>query len=265
MDIYHYSLLGTGIFTSHNSENFLAFFFVDQIYIEVALPVPMRQLFTYQVPASMQSPTVVVGERVIVPFAGRQLVGIVLTISDKTTIEETKLKPILSRVTDKYRLTESLINFLKTLSQYYHHPIGDICQQALPVLLRQLEQPDLSFQSRWFTKEIAEKEAEKIIGTRARKQLELYDLIQQNQSLGQGYSWPELRTLGFSKTQLTALETKALIEEKEVIPSPFTWQAENLSRDNRLSLSAEQAVIVSAVNQSTNTFSCHLIDGITGI
>lgn len=231
-------------------------------FIEVALPVPMRQLFTYQVPDALQSPPPIVGERVLVPFAGRQLVGVIQAVSDSTSLDANKLKPILSRVPDKYRLTQSLMSFLKTLSQYYHHPIGDICQQALPVLLRQLEQPDLSFQTRWFACcSISEgQKAESKIGKSAHKQRELYELIANSQ----GFSWPELRTLGFAKTQLNALESKTLIEEKEVIPSAFTWQAESLNLENRLNLSPEQAVLVSAINQSANQYSCHLVDGITG-
>lgn len=235
---------------------------MSQNYIEVALPVPMRQLFTYQVPESMQSPDLCLGERVLVPFAGRQLVGIVVNITDSCDFEESKLKPIISRVTDKYHLPADLLKFLQTLSQYYHHPIGDICQQALPVLLRQLEQPDLSFQTRWFAEEGCDLAGK--ISASAKKQQALFDTISGPEGQTHGCSWPELRTLGYSKAQLNALDSKGLITEREIIPEPFTWQAKSLVESERLTLSAEQALVVAAVNQSKNQFSCHLVDGITG-
>ena len=233
---------------------------MDHGYIDVALPVPMRQLFTYQLPEALNSPSIVIGERVIVPFAGRQLVGIVLATSDECSLDSSKVKPIIARVSDEYPLPKPLITFLTALSRYYHHPIGDICQQALPVLLRQIEGVDLSFQTRWFASDENIEQAITSINPRAKKQLELYQLIAENN----GTSWPELRTLGFTKAQLNALADKSLIKEQEVIPKRFTWQDAYLAEDNRLALSPEQAVIVSAINQSQHKFSCHLLDGITG-
>ncbi|NMP33535.1 primosomal protein N' [Thalassotalea sp. M1531] len=233
---------------------------MSQHFVEVALPVPMRQLFTYAISEALNTPNIIVGERVLVPFSGRQLVGIVIKTAAATDIASEKIKPIIARVTDKYPLPPALLKFLITLSRYYHHPIGDICQQALPVLLRQIEQPDLSFQTRWFAREDnADTDIEEL-SKRAKKQAELYATIAHSQ----GSSWPELRTLGFSKAQLNALVDKAYIKEKEIEPSEFEWQEGALFEDNRLSLSTEQAVIVSAVNQSNQSFSCHLVDGITG-
>ncbi|WP_245961376.1 primosomal protein N' [Thalassotalea euphylliae] len=230
-------------------------------YIDIALPVPTRQLYTYELPSALNSPVIQIGERVVVPFAGRQLVGIVLATNTSTALSADKIKSVISRVSEQYPLPPNLVTFLTTLSQYYHHAIGDIFQQALPVLLRQIEAPDLSYQTRWFVTESSEEEALSAIGTKAKKQLELYQVIRHNQT---GTSWPELRTLGFVKQQLTALQNKALIEEKEIVPAPCHWHEGDLNQDNRLKLSPEQAIVVSALNQSHQDFSCHLLDGITG-
>ncbi|WP_448213709.1 primosomal protein N' [Colwellia sp. MEBiC06753] len=230
------------------------------MYIEVALPVPMRQLFTYSVPEPLNSPSLAVGERVSVSFAGRELIGTVVKVNTTATLAAEKIKPITAKVTDKYPTPASLMTFLTTLSQYYHHPLGDICQQALPVLLRQIQQPDLTFQSRWFLSDPDIDLALSKVATNAKKQRDLLQFLNHSQ----GSSWPELRTLGFTKSQLNALIDKGLIAEKEIIPTAFTWQQQQLITENRLTLSAEQAIIVSAVNQSAQQFSCHLIDGITG-
>ncbi|MFD2167238.1 primosomal protein N' [Thalassotalea euphylliae] len=229
----------------------------SDFFIDIALPVPMRQLFTYRVPEALQHPVIEVGERVIVPFAGRQLVGIVTDIDTSTSLDTSKLKEIISRVKDNYPTKPSMLNFLTTLSHYYHHPLGDICQQSLPVLLRQIDQPDLSFQSRWYSTDNGNVSS---LSARAKKQHELYELIAHSN----GISWPELRTLGFTKQQLSSLEDKALVTATEAVPDVYKWHEAALIRDNRLALSAEQAVVVSAINQGAGEFHCHLIDGVTG-
>ena len=145
-------------------------------YIDIALPVPTRQLYTYELPSALNSPVIQIGERVVVPFAGRQLVGIVLATNTSTALSADKIKAVISRVSEQYPLPPNLVTFLTTLSQYYHHAIGDIFQQALPVLLRQIEAPDLSYQTRWFVTESSEEEALSAIGTKAKKQLELYQV-----------------------------------------------------------------------------------------
>ena len=53
-------------------------------YVKVAIPVPMRQLFTYKLPAKLNVNAIKLGERVIVPFGSRQVVAIVLAVDDDT-------------------------------------------------------------------------------------------------------------------------------------------------------------------------------------
>ena len=95
---------------------------------------------------------------------------------------------------------------------------------------------------------------------KANKQFALYQMITSRE----GISWVELRALGFSRPQLTALKNKELIIEQEQQITEFTWQPHLLNQENKLTLSSEQAIIVSAINHSLTHFSCHLIDGVTG-
>jgi len=46
-------------------------------YIEVALPLPLRKTFTYEVPAELRA-EVSPGKRILVPFGRRLLTGFVL-------------------------------------------------------------------------------------------------------------------------------------------------------------------------------------------
>ncbi|WDE11179.1 primosomal protein N' [Thalassomonas haliotis] len=229
-------------------------------FIQVAIPVPMRQLFTYQLPEQLQSPEITAGERVIVPFGPRQLVAIVIATQTEPDIEASKIKPILSRLTDNCHFNPSLLHFLRICADYYHHPIGDVFQQALPVLLRQLKQPDISDPKLWFACTDIAEETIAALEKKAPKQYNLYRLIASHQ----GLSWVELRTLGFSKAQLNAIRDKDFVKEQAQPPTVFKYQAQVLIEENKHSLSTEQAVIVSAINQSLDKFSCHLIDGVTG-
>lgn len=231
-------------------------------YIQVAVPVPIRQVFTYLVPEEMQSPPIRLGERVTVSFGNRNLVGIVFSLEEEPSVT-TKLKAISNRLNDSFHLSLSLVNYLRLCSNYYHHPIGDVFQQALPKLLRQVKkielQPPMVWQSADLEKNIQKEQLAKI-EIKAPKQFSLYKLIEKHQ----GVSWAELRTLGYSKAQLNSLVNKDLITETRHKPCLFTWQEKNLIEENKQRLSTEQALIVAAINQTLEKYTCHLIDGITG-
>ncbi len=235
---------------------------MSEQYIQVAVPVPMRQLFTYQVPITMQTPAIEVGERVAVSFGARQVIAIVISIDDKCNIDIKKIKPLSKRLNDSFHLSHSLVSYLKLCANYYHHPIGDVFQQALPKLLRQVKKSDLQPPMVWQSIAVESIQKDRLvkIETKAPKQFALYQLITKHQ----GISWAELRTLGYSKAQLNALTAKELITEVKQKPCKFLWQDKNLAQENKQILSTEQAIIVAAINLSLGQFACHLIDGVTG-
>jgi len=245
------------IVTKYNQETHTL---VSNQYVQVAVPVPMRQLFTYQVPSTIQLPTIHVGERIAVPFGSRQVIAVVIALSDECDIDSKKIKNIAQRLNDNFHLSKVLVDFLRLCANYYHHPIGDVFQQALPKLLRQVKRLDIQPPMVWHSHTENEVEQVAKLASKAPKQHALFLLIDKHQ----GISWPELRTLGYSKTQLNALAAKDLIIEKEQQSKPFVWREQSLNEENKQCLSTEQAVIVAAINQSNDQFSCHLIDGITG-
>ena len=231
----------------------------SKVYIQVAVPVPMRQLFTYKVPQNLQTPNVQLGERVVVPFAGRNLIAVVISVSEHCEFDVDKVKAISSRQQDDNFLADSELKFLQQCATYYHHPIGDVINQALPVLLRQIDKPEIKKVEIWQTQDENTEVLAKL-KKRSPKQAALYEIIRQHQ----GITWAELRALDFGKAQLNALTDKNLIVAKELIPQPFKWQDEFLNVDNKLQLTVEQALVVTSVSQKLNEFSCHLVEGITG-
>ncbi|HCM46596.1 MAG TPA: primosomal protein N', partial [Colwellia sp.] len=222
----------------------------------------MRQLFTYQVPETLSLPKIKVGERIAVPFGSRKVIGIVIDAQAQCNFDVKKVKNIAGRLNDNFNLSKSLVSFLQLCAHYYHHPVGDVFQQALPILLRKIENISLSPPMVWQV-QTPNEDKKNILAKLVKKATKQYDLYQMIQS-HHGISWVELRTLGYSKAQLNALHSKDLIIEKEQVVSQFTWQDDTLNQADKLVLSSEQAIIVSAINSSLASFSCHLIDGVTG-
>jgi len=230
-------------------------------YIQVAVPVPMRQLFTYQVPELLQTPPLKVGERIVVPFAGRQLVAVVITLSANSEFALDKIKAILSRQSDDYCFSQQELDFLQQCANYYHHPLGDIINQALPVLLRQTKAITIDNPEIWQVQNVgADENVLMKLAKKSPKQYALYQLIKQHQ----GITWPELRVLAYSKAQLKSLLAKNLIVANNIIAQAFAWQNSHLNAKNKLPLTVEQALVVNRVSQKTNQFACHLLEGITG-
>jgi len=233
-------------------------------YIQVAIPVPMRQLFTYCVPKALLTTPLVAGERILVNFANRQVIGIVISVSPNCELPLTKIKPILSRIPSKNHYPAHILKLLTLCADYYHHPVGDVLQHALPALLRQIDSPKLAPLMYWTTTEsvlLEPMQSELVkIAKRAPKQFALYQFISDHPKL----SWTEIRTLGFTKAQLNALEKKEIIEQKPAVIEEFHWHDKNLNNSDKHQLSTEQAIVVSAINLTLDKFACHLIDGITG-
>ncbi len=233
---------------------------MSELYIAVAIPVPMRQLFTYQVPSSLQTPQLQLGERVVVPFGARKVIGIVISIEQQCDIASNKLKSISARVDNGSNINPQLLKLLLLCAKYYQHPIGDVFQQALPVLLRQVKQPNISAPMTWHASTEQSEKQLTDLQKKAPKRFALYQCIANHQ----GIHWSNLRALGYSKAQLQALATNKLIHEQEKPNEKFTWHENQLNQDNKLSLSVQQAVVVAAINQTLNHFSCHLLEGVTG-
>ena len=233
-------------------------------YLQIALPIPMRQSFTYLVPPALEQETFVKGDRVLVPFGHRNLIGVVLAVSDECDVQSSKLKAIIERLSEESRLSEQQVDFLSLCARYYHHPIGDVVTQALPVLLRQIKPVDLSPPACWLkNSRLTDDEFTTIVDgfkKSAAKQKALLEFICEHDEL----TWPEIRMAGFSKAQLNALLGKELIVEQAVKQEPFVCKEKSINHSDKPQLSVEQSLIVSSINQQLDSFSCHLIDGITG-
>ncbi|HEX7455286.1 MAG TPA: primosomal protein N', partial [Gallionella sp.] len=85
--------------------------------VRVALDVPIPTLFDYTVDEA-----VVAGQRVIVPFGRRQMVGVVLECVATTNVPPERIKPVVQVLHDSAPLSSRLLDLLCFCSEYYRYP-----------------------------------------------------------------------------------------------------------------------------------------------
>jgi primosomal protein N' (replication factor Y) len=99
------------------------------LFCDVALPVPLDQTFTYAVNGVIP----VVGARVLVPFSGQKLMGVVVKVHEDAPPEEFEIKPVQQVLDDTAILPEELMELAAWIAQYYVAPLGEVLRGMLPL------------------------------------------------------------------------------------------------------------------------------------
>ena len=97
-------------------------------YCDVALPVPLDRPFTYAVNGTVPQ----VGARVLVPFSGQRLVGVVVRSSDRPA-HDIEIKPVQQVLDDTSLLSPELMRLAEWIAQYYIAPLGEVLRSMLPL------------------------------------------------------------------------------------------------------------------------------------
>lgn len=100
-------------------------------YARVALDVPLPGLFDY---CSAQA--VAVGQRVIVPFGRRELVGVVIECPESPAVPPEQLRSVLQVLDDLPPMPADWIALMAFAARYYQRPLGEVMLPALPPPLR---------------------------------------------------------------------------------------------------------------------------------
>lgn len=101
------------------------------LFVDVILPVPIRNEFTYRVPFELND-AVFNGARVVVPFGRNKLnTGIITRIHEEIP-KAYQSKYIEFLLDDRPIITPKQYTFWKWISNYYMAPIGDVMNAALP-------------------------------------------------------------------------------------------------------------------------------------
>ena len=104
-------------------------------YVEVALPIPLRQTFTYILPDGLQE-NIKMGARLLVPFGKRQITGYAValhtTLDPELEIEESALKEAVELLDAEPLLTEEIIKLTQWTADYYASAWGEVLKASLP-------------------------------------------------------------------------------------------------------------------------------------
>jgi len=218
--------------------------------IQTALPVPLPRLFDYdceQLPA--------VGVRVRVPFGNRELVGVCLgqALAPDDSFQR---KAVLEIIDDEPLWPQPVWRLLEWAADYYHHPLGDVMQNAMPVLLRQGERASYQATTRYQVTEQGAQQSPNDL-KRALQQQRLLAALQQKPLLSR-----DIRMQEFSPSALKALQEKGWVEAVEHIPAPVqSWSLKIAAEP--LQLNPEQALAVAAIGAAKKQ-QTYLLEGVTG-
>jgi primosomal protein N' (replication factor Y) (superfamily II helicase) len=217
----------------------------------VALDVPLATLFDYFLAENM---TVVEGQRVLVPFGRKQVVGIVLALSDTTELAPERIKAVEQVLEDVPPLPAELLKLLKFCSDYYHHPVGMTVLSALPTRLRGCQPVSLKQVLSYHLSLNGQVLDLTSLPKRKAVQLRLLTALQNNV-----LSTAQVRAI--SPTAPAAL--KLLIEAGWVETTAEHAKQQKFSFNEAHQLTQEQQTAVDAVNQALG-YQTFLLHGITG-
>ena len=99
------------------------------MYALVALPLALAPL-TYQIPDEFIS-RAKIGSAVRVPLRKGTEFGVIIQVFTEKP-SGYSVKPLLELYPDDIALPPSVVKLIQWISDYYHYPIGQVLQQALP-------------------------------------------------------------------------------------------------------------------------------------
>ncbi len=99
-------------------------------YIDVILPLAIRDTYTYQVPDGMENPQP--GMRVLVPLGTKQMVGIVLRAHTEPLPDSIRLRDVIMALDEQPAVSPAQLALWQWIAAYYMCPIGDVMAAALP-------------------------------------------------------------------------------------------------------------------------------------
>lgn len=212
--------------------------------VEVAVPRPLWQTYTYRIPDGVSIP--VIGGRVRVPFGHSTAVGIVI---DYPASSDHKLKDIARPIDSKPILTPDLIRLAKWVSEYYHHPLGDVFKTMLPPAARSGRAVKTEPHKVW---NVTDRQT--IPDFRhAHRQKEVWTLLRKSP----GISDYALKARKVNRTVLNTLLKKGLVEYEYRYPDYGVLHTKIVPTE-------EQQNAINQITAKLEQFHVHVLEGVTG-
>lgn len=180
---------------------------MPKLFIDIAVPVAVDQLFTYNVPDVLQS-QIKIGVRVVAPFGNKTVIGFVVNKLKSTTIP--RLKDIHDILDPEPIISEEMLKLTKWISEYYLAPWGEVLKSALP-------QGSISGSKKTISLKTGLEEA--LLKTSgAPKQTQIVNLLAQKRELSAAYIQKTLNIKSIHSF-LNELVQKNIISVEEKLPA----------------------------------------------
>jgi len=223
--------------------------------VQVAVPSPLARHFDYLLPAGLSLPPA--GTRVRVPFGKRDVVGIVIGQSTGSDVPHEKLRPLRRVLDDTPLLPAVLMELLGWAAAYYHHPVGEVLQTALPVLLRRGAADTVTGESFYELSESGRSVPLEGL-RRSPRQQRLLELLRE-----QPDGIPAARLVEFMEQWRAPM--KRLVEQGFVVVREGSCLPERtLTAQAAPLLLPDQRRAVDAVTAADGQYQCLLLHGVTG-
>jgi primosomal protein N' (replication factor Y) len=221
--------------------------------LRVALDVPLATLFDYLDGGSAVQP----GQRVLVPFGRRQVIGIVIARAAESDFELARLKPIIRAFEEESPLPSETLKLLAFCADYYQYPFGQALLSALPSRLREAQAAALPQRLGYMLTAQAREAGPDLVPTRAILQRKLYQALYEHGALA-GTALSEIST-GW-RAGIRQMQEKGWVVETPLGP------IESVDSEGVFvpALNPEQQRAVEDILAGGSHFKVWLLHGITG-
>jgi len=120
-----------------------------EFIVDLILPVPLNQLFSYRVPESLQGECTS-GKRAVVQFGKKKIYSALIKNVHQNGTTEFELKDILEIIDNEPIVNEKQIQFWEWMAEYYMCSIGEVYKAALPAGLRLESNTNISYHDDFF-------------------------------------------------------------------------------------------------------------------
>jgi primosomal protein N' (replication factor Y) len=230
------------------------------LYLKVAVPSPLYRDFDYLPPAGVDPVRLVPGVRLMLPFGRREVVGVLLETAGETEVLASKLKAARRLLDETPLIPQDMLSLARWAADYYRHPIGEVVQTLLPVLLRQGKAATLPVTPVWrLNAEGRAADLESL--ARARKQRALHALLLRHPSGLEASTIAE--ELPGPTAALRALKERGWLEDAshehvaaDTTPMPV------MAGSTLLNPAQKQAA--ASIEAALGSYRAFLLDGVTG-
>ena len=227
--------------------------------VRVGFDVPLDRLFDYRCDDARESD---IGARVLAPFGKRSMVGVILEITDTSSVAIARLKPITKMLREAPGFSPDDIQLIRFAADYYQHPLGAVVMSALPVGLRRARKTPVKSLTHYGLTALGATRTVDSLPARAATQRRLLALFLAHRSLDDAAVRACAPTAKIALRQLIESGYVATCEGALTrAPDATTPNAPEIIGPP---LTPDQAAAVTALLADLSAFKAHLLLGVTG-